>query len=145
MGCLSLGPDGEVREWFALQKQNVSWLDLLVDLGDLRRTLGTPLIVVWDRLAAHRKAARACRELGLDWVRFRWLPRAAPELNPVEGMWSDVKYGELANVAPLDGEEHRRRVECSLRRAGRRRSLLRSFFAGAGLPLEGFSCRRRRG
>ena len=29
------------------------------------------------------------------------IPEYAPELNPADGVWSYVKYGKLANFAPV--------------------------------------------
>jgi len=35
-----------------------------------------------------------------DWLRVERLPAYAPELNPVEGLWGNVKGTELANRCP---------------------------------------------
>ena len=36
------------------------------------------------------------------WLHVEWLPAYAPDLNPVEAMWSCTKYGDLANYTPDD-------------------------------------------
>jgi transposase len=56
-----------------------------------------PLDIVWDNLAAHGgKLIRAFLETHPQ-VRLHRLPPYAPELNPVEGIWSLTKYHRMAN------------------------------------------------
>jgi hypothetical protein len=70
-------------------------------LGGLRRFLGgqkaTPLR---DGLGAHRsRKMRAFLATQRDWLVVERLPAYAPELNPVEGLWANLKGQELANLA----------------------------------------------
>jgi hypothetical protein len=58
-----------------------------------------PLIVIMDRLPAHRPAAK--RLIG-DGFEIEWLPGYAPDLNPTEALWSQTKYGDMANFVPDD-------------------------------------------
>ena len=53
----------------------------------------------------HRKAARLLKEHGANWLTIEWLPAYAPDLNPVEAMWSCTKYGDLANYTPANLDE----------------------------------------
>ena len=85
------------------------------------------LIVVWDRLGAHRKAAHLLRESHLGWFDFEFLPAYAPELNPVEQLWNHTKYSELANVIPQDVGDLRDLVECTIDENRRRKHLLKPF------------------
>jgi transposase len=55
---------------------------------------------VWDGLPAHRsKLMRAWLGRQRSWLVVEPLPAYAPELNPVEPLWSDLKGVELANLA----------------------------------------------
>jgi len=82
--------------------------DRLIEvLAELRRFLGgEKATLLWDGLPSHRSTAMR------DWIRRQrsWLvverlPAYAPELNPVEGLWSCLKAVELANLAaPTLGE-----------------------------------------
>ena len=72
-------------------------------LQALVRHLATPLLLVWDRLPAHR--SRLVRDFlqGLDgWIELEYLPSYAPELNPVEYIWAYWKQHELPNVCSRD-------------------------------------------
>jgi transposase len=74
---------------------------LIQVLGELRRFLGgEKATLLWDGLPSHRSTAMG------EWIRTQrsWLlverlPAYAPELNPVEGLWSSLKAVELANLA----------------------------------------------
>lgn len=71
-------------------------------LRDLLKHLRGQVVVVWDRGPNHRgplirKFLTRNRRLRLE-----MLPPWAPDLNPVEDVWSWLKYGELANYVPDD-------------------------------------------
>jgi transposase len=97
---------------------------------------GRKVILVWDGLPAH-KSRVVQTYLGdqRDWMREERLPGYAPELNPVESAWENVKGREMANLCAdsLDaaGAECRR----GLGRVRRTEPLLFSFLHHAGLSL----------
>ena len=74
---------------------------LIQALGELRRTLGgQKATLLWDGLPAHRSLAmRAWLACQRSWLVVERLPAYAPELNPVEALWSNLKGVELANLA----------------------------------------------
>lgn len=61
--------------------------------------LGAPIVLVWDGLPAHKSAKMRALIAARPWLRVYRLPGYAPELNPVENMWSSLKRG-MANLAP---------------------------------------------
>jgi len=69
------------------------------------------------------------------WLDVRRLPAYAPELNPVEGLWSNLKSQELANRC----EAHVQMVTIAARQGANRvrsqRSLLLGFLRHTGLQL----------
>jgi hypothetical protein len=73
---------------------------LIQVLGELRRFLGgEKATLLWDGLPAHRsRAMRAWLNTQRSWLVVERLPAYAPELNPVEGLWSSLKAIELANL-----------------------------------------------
>jgi transposase len=75
--------------------------DTLIEvLGEVRRFLGgEKATLLWDGLPAHRSTAmRAWLATQRHWLVVERLPAYAPELNPVEGLWSSLKAVELANL-----------------------------------------------
>jgi hypothetical protein len=77
-----------------------SWGQLGKFLGGEKATL------LWDGLPAHRsRAMRAWLRTQRSWLVVERLPAYAPDLNPVEGLWSSLKAVELANLCgPTLGE-----------------------------------------
>jgi transposase len=74
---------------------------LIGALEGLRRFLGgQKATLLWDGLPAHRShAMRAWLGRQRSWLVVEPLPGYAPELNPVEALWSSLKGVELANLA----------------------------------------------
>ena len=99
--------------------------------GHLRRTI----ILVWDRLPAHRSAARQLLEGGTSWLQVEWLPPYAPDLDPVEYVWNQSKYGTLANVIPEDIHDLRSELGHVLDTFRHEPNRLHSFFDSAHLIL----------
>jgi transposase len=75
------------------------------------------------------------REIGCRWARFYRLPPYAPELNPVEHVWSTAKWGRLANVAPSDAAAMWSNVDQTLSAQSCEQRLLKAHFRWAGLEL----------
>jgi len=62
---------------------------------------GWRIVLFLDRGSPHRAkgSVRLAKELG---IQLRWLPVACPELNPLEGLWREVKGRVLANEPTPD-------------------------------------------
>jgi transposase len=103
IGSLSLSPRRRrIGVQFSVQDQNVRTPHVVAYLRGLHRQLRRPLIVVMDRLNAHRSAVRELRQSGAKWLQVEWLPPYAPDLNPVEAVWGHTKCSDLANFVPDD-------------------------------------------
>jgi putative transposase len=103
-------------------------------LDGAHQQLGGPLVVVWDGLNTH--TSRAMRELiaARSWLTVFQLPAYAPELNPVEPVWSSLKRS-LANLAKHNVSQLIALVKARLRRMQYRPGLLEGFLAKPGLDL----------
>lgn len=121
---------------FQLQKRNATAETFFWFLVGLRRELRNQLVVIWDRLGAHRKAARLLTTLGCRWVSFEYLPPYCPELNPVEHVWSTTKYGRMANWPAPSIDELNERLEHELQQQKTELQLLRSHLNWAQLPID---------
>jgi len=95
---------------------------------------GGPLVLVWDGLNTH--TSRAMRELiaARDWLTVYRLPPYAPELNPVEPVWSNLKKS-LANLVKRDINQLTALVKTRLRRMQCQPGLLEGFLAKPRLDL----------
>jgi transposase len=101
ISALSLSPTRcRVGLYFDLFPRNIRTADVAAFLRRLRRPLPRGFLVVWDRWSVHRAAARWLLRRGGRRVAFEELPAYAPELNPVEQVWSHSKCADLANFVP---------------------------------------------
>ena len=104
-------------------------------LRHLRAHLRGPIIVVWDRLGAHRGAQIRAYLQQHPRLTVELLPPYAPELNPNEYGWSYLKYGQLANFCPRDLDQLERKVFVAAIGAQTQQALLRSFVHATKLPI----------
>jgi transposase len=106
-------------------------------LGELRRFLGgEKATLLWDGLLAHRsRAMRAWLATQRSWLVVERLPAYAPELNPVQGLWSCLKAVELANLIAPTLAEVIDQADRGVERVRRTPHLAYSFLRHAGLSV----------
>jgi transposase len=110
---------------------------LIQALQRLPTLLGhAPVILIWDGLPAHRSTAmKTWLATQSDWLQVVPLPGYAPELNPLEGLWSAVKGKDLANYAATTTTDLWHTTRRALARIRRNPTLLWSFLAHTGLKI----------
>ena len=106
-------------------------------LSHLLRHIPGKLLIIWDGLPGHRSRAVwdfVQQQRGRLWLEF--LPAYAPELNPVEYLWSHWKQHELPNFCPITFGQLSHHARRALRRMRRRPTLVIAFWQQADLfPL----------
>lgn len=125
------------RVYFQTRPGSYDSDSLVAFLKDLRRELRSHnIILIWDGLPAHKSRIMTNY---LHSVRHRLtverLPGYAPDLNPVETLWGNIKGQELANrcaehLTELDAE-----VRNGMARVRQSRQLAFSFLHHAGLSF----------
>jgi transposase len=104
----------------------------------LVRTIRKPVVLIMDRLSAHKTAVRLLHEhLGdrADRIQVEWLPAYAPDLNPVEAAWGHCKHSDLANFIPEDIHDLEGAIHLSMEATRGEHSLIRAFFKKSGLEV----------
>ncbi len=94
-------PDGsEASLVFGMQPGAYNDESLMEFLVELHRHLdGDKVTLIWDGLPSHRsRAMQAFIKSQRHWLVVERLPAYAPDLNPVEQIWGNLKGGELANL-----------------------------------------------
>lgn len=130
-------PDGRCSRWLlAVHQGSIRSAHVVRFLNGLRRHRRRPLILLWDRLPAHRSrlVARALTAQR-DWLRVEWLPCYAPELNPVEPLWNHLDTTTLANTPVENLRCLRQRIRAGVERVRQSPSLTRGFLKYTGLFL----------
>jgi transposase len=110
---------------------------LIQALSQLRRALGgQKATLLWDGLPAHRSLVmRDWLARQRSWLVVEPLPGYAPDLNPVEALWSNLKGVELANLAADTLQEVTAAAERGIQRIRGTHWLAYSFLRHSGLSL----------
>jgi transposase len=122
--------------YFQVHDESVKSAQVVGFLEHLQRHVKGRLLVIWDGLPAHRSktvASWLSKTKGLVWVER--LPAYAPELNPIEYLWGNVKGKELANFSPKDLWELSSEAKSALLKRRRRPNLIRAFWVQTELNL----------
>jgi transposase len=130
---VAVTPDG--RLYARHVRGSVSSQTVILALRYFRQKVGAPLLVVWDRLNAHRaRATTAFLAAHPHDFAVAYLPAYAPELNPEEQCNACVKRA-MENALPdsVDALLHLARRE--FRRLQHKPRMIVSFFRHAGLSV----------
>jgi len=104
--------------------------ELHAHLGEEKVTL------IWDGLPSHRsKKMKAYLVSQRRWLVVERLPAYAPELNPVEKLWANLKGGELANLCAETLDEPIKAAHRGVERVRGDEDLLFGFLKATGLSL----------
>lgn len=135
-GLLLFRPEGNrPRVWFRLQAGSMKKEHFVQYLKDIKRGLrGRKLFLIWDGLAGHKAAivAEYIRSQK-SWLRVERYPGYAPELSPVEFLWSPIKTKDLAHIPPQGLPELTRRVRRAFQRIKGDKALLTNCLRKVGI------------
>jgi transposase len=118
-GLLVFTPKGNrPRILFRLQPGAMDSHDFVDMLEDVKAEMnGRKLLLIWDGLPAHRsKKVREYIQSQKRWLRVERYPAYAPELSPVEFIWSPMKTKDLAHAPPKGLKHPKRLIRRSFRR-----------------------------
>lgn len=103
-------------------------------LKHLRHHVHRRLILLVDRLSVHKsKAVQKFARSQQRWLSLEWFPAYAPELNPVEYLWSASKRKDFANTCSKTMPELDGRIHKSVRRIRRKPNILAGFLKASKL------------
>jgi transposase len=108
--------------------------DFVNTLRHLRRHVKGPVFFLWDGLPGHRsgEVRRYC-EKNRSWLSVFRFPAYAPELNPVEYLWSSSKRKDFGNAIVRKPQDIPERIRKSTARVRRKPDVLLGFMEKAGL------------
>jgi putative transposase len=97
---------------------------------------GHKVILIWDGLPAHKSRIMTdYLRSQQHWLTVERLPGYAPDLNPVETLWGNIKGQELANRCAENLTELDTEVHNGMSRVRQSRQLAFSFLGHAGLSF----------
>jgi transposase len=122
--------------FFRLFPGTVKSPQIIEFLQALHQTIGSKLLIVWDRLKARQShLVRGFVESTWGAIQLGRLPAYAPELNPVEYIWGYLKTHALANFCAHDLAQLSQTARQKLRSMQRRPRLVTAFWKQAELAL----------
>jgi transposase len=128
----AVSPEGKL--YFHGQDGAINSADVVAFLEHLLREVPGPLVVIWDGALIHRSqgikeflATGAAQRIYLE-----RLPAYAPDLNPTEGVWQQLKGVEWRNLCCFDLHHLWNELRTAVKRVRRKPRTLKGCFAGAG-------------
>jgi transposase len=94
---------------------------------------GGKIVLIWDNLSVHLDIRMRKFIAEVDWLSVVQLPAYAPELNPVEGIWSVIKGTVLANLAATGLDHVITTIRHGLKRLQYRPEVIDGCLAATGL------------
>ncbi len=136
-GALAYEADGsDAHLFFELRPGAYNDESLIVFLSELHDDEQRPVLLIWDGLPSHRSRRM------LEWIarQGQWLsaerlPGYAPDLNPIEYVWGNLKSTELANLCSETIDQIAHVAEDGLDRIGADAALCFAFLRHTGLKL----------
>jgi putative transposase len=134
LGALLVSPAGiKLRLRVNSHPSNLRGEEVLAFLAHLLRHVAGPLILVWDKHPIHQRKTVQDFVARHPRLHVYTLPTGAPELNPAEGIWSQVaEY--LAGTVPRTREELQANVFAGVARTRKSQRRLRACLSGSHLP-----------
>ena len=144
-GALTVSPGGRggarrrVGQHFQLYEQNIDGPTFAGFVQGLLRTVRGPVTIIWDGLRVHDSPPVRAVLAKRKGVEVYWLPKYAPELNPVEGLWANGKEVKLRGVVSDDIDDLEVETAIALEDIAHDQRLLRSFFNATPLSVPGIT------
>jgi transposase len=104
-------------------------------LRELLKHLRGRVIVVWDGGSNHKGPRIRALCSRFPRLHLEPLPPYAPELNPVEFIWSHLKYARMANFVPQGVHHLDQVIQTHLQEVGQMPCLLKQLWKGSKLPF----------
>jgi transposase len=129
----AISPEGKL--YFHAQEGAINSDDVVAFLEHLLREVPGRIVIIWDGAPIHR--SHTIQEFLTNGASQRLhierLPAYAPELNPREGLWQQLKGVELRHVCGVDIPHLRGALRDAVKRVRRKPRILQGCFLGAGL------------
>lgn len=117
------------------ERRSFAETDYIRLLDAAHQQLGGPIVLIWDNLNVHVSAVMRQLITARNWLHVIRLPAYAPDLNPVEGVWSHLKRS-IGNLAVRGVGQLQAVIKHRLKSIHYRPDLIDGFLAHTGLTLE---------
>jgi transposase len=129
----AISPEGQL--YFRSQDHAINSDDVVAFLEHLLREVPRQMVIIWDGAPIHR--SQLIKEFLANGAAHRLhverLPAYAPELNPGEGIWQQLKGVELRNLCCWHLPHLRHELRDAAKRVRRKPRIVQGCFKGAKL------------
>jgi len=129
IGVIACNPDGSgSRLLIHLEPGSINKEIIVEFLVKLHREIDGPVDLLWDGLPAYKSAVvREHVSQNKEWLEIHRFPAYAPELNPVEYLWSSVKDKDVANFCSDTLHQVEHKVRQAIHRIDAEQQIIRGF------------------
>lgn len=119
--------EGELR--YSLEEQHINGKRYVEFLQQILRNRTRPLIMIADKASFHRSAeVRQFVRAHRTQIRVFFFPTHAPELNPDEQVWNEIKHRQLGKQPIKNQADLKKRLRSALKSLQNKAEKIRSFF-----------------
>jgi transposase len=112
--------------------RTLTGIQVIAFLKQLLRTVPSEIVLVWDNHPIHQRKAVEDFMAQEPRLHVYWFPTCAPELNPAEFIWTQLKE-HTASTAPHDLPELRQNITTGMAKIRRSQSRLQYCLNASGL------------
>ena len=125
------------RLFLTTYQHSITSQEVIAFLGQLLRMIPGLLLIIWDGIPTHRsRVVKTYLSSGAaQRIHLEQLPGYAPDLNPIEWVWSYLKLVDLANVACDTLPELDKLIHRAKKRLQRKPALIQAFIQDAGYKV----------
>jgi transposase len=137
IGAMTVSPRRRRLGWYLKihPRQSIRQQQVIQFVSQLLRHVRGPIVLLWDRLNAHRGQQVEAFLSKHPRVHVELLPAYAPELNPNEYGWAHLKGAQLGNYCPDDLNQLHHAVNDLTPTLKTNQRLIRGCIAATKLPL----------
>lgn len=134
IGALGVTPgQRKIKLHLQSHQKSISGEQVIVFLRHLLRAIQGPIVLVWDKHPIHGRRKVKAFLAKHPRLHVYLFPTSAPELNPTEGVWTQISE-YTASTAPHDEAELRANVSAAIARTRRSQKRLWACIFASDLP-----------
>ena len=126
--------DGKI--YFQVHDETIKGKQVAEYLRQLCREIDSHIVLLWDGARPHTsRVAKDFLEENSDRITAFRLPPYHPRFNPVEFLWSYLKYSKMRGFCPMQLSDLKRKLRYSVNSVRRKPEMVQSYFRASAMPV----------
>ncbi|MHB8565604.1 MAG: IS630 family transposase [Nitrososphaerales archaeon] len=124
------------RIHFKVHEGTIRKEQIIEYLKQVLRHIKRHIVLLWDGSRSHKaRIVNEFLEEKKDRITAFRLPPYYPKFNPVEFLWTHVKWSKMRGFCPMQLGDLRKKLNNCVRAARRRPDIVRSYFRASEIPI----------